>query len=119
MGPSLSEPVNGSGSGWKVKRLDPAAAHPLAGPILGVVGRIPKIRHGPVADLGGGNEVEFIGAERFIAVDQTVYAVVFKIQIAGYGVKGNAGSIAQALGDASQMGNHHVRDIVRKCEHID
>ena len=77
LGLSLSEPVNGSGSGWNVKSgWTPPPPTRRAVRYRGSWSDT-QVRHSPIADLGGGNEVEFIGAERFIAVDETVYAIVF------------------------------------------
>src|SRR6059058_4320814 len=55
------------------QRLNAAADDP-AGAILGVVARETKIS-GRSAKVGSGNEIQFVRAQRFIGVHQTVNAV--------------------------------------------
>src|SRR5579859_4550680 len=99
--------------------LDATAADRATGAILGVIRRISKVRDRAGSQLGCGYKVELVGAERFVGIGQAINPVILKIKIAARRVKDKTGRIAQALGQPGQMGGDHVREVIRKGQHID
>ena len=111
--------VAGEWIGQRLKRdqrLNAGAAHDPAGAIFGVVGREPEVLGQP-AEVGSGDEIQFVGAQRLIGVHQTVDAVVLEIQIAGGGVKSVARGIAQAGGEVRQVRRGYTGVVVDDGQH--
>ena len=94
------------------ERLNAATTHHLSCTVLRVVSREPKVRDRAIADLSGGDEINFVGAKRLVWVREPVNPVVVKIQIACDRVENKTGSIAETLGQTRQIRRDHVRKIV-------
>src|SRR5205814_8333684 len=99
------------------QRLNACVADDPVGAILGVAVRETKIS-GRAANVGSGNEIQFVRAQRFIGIHQTVNAVILKIQVAGGGVEGVTGRIAQAVGEVRQVCCGDVGAVVGDGEQV-
>src|SRR5262249_1064130 len=99
------------------ERLDASPADDSASAIFGVVGWETKILDQPT-EIGWSDEIQFVGADRFIRIYKTINAVILKIEVAGGGVEGEASRIAQAGGNLGKIRCRDIGAMVFEGEHV-
>src|SRR5262249_33928629 len=67
---------------------------------------------------GSSDEIQFVGADRFIRIYKTINAVILKIEVAGGGVEGEASRIAQAGGNLGKIRCRDIGAMVFEGEHV-